>query len=119
MRTKRQGMKWMMTAVVAGLMSAQAGFSQSAPATKPAGTAGLDKLFKKDLPVVLKRGVHLDLKGLPPTPDRFVGLLKLFAAARYNMVLIEWEDSFPWTVDQRFRSPTAYILHTQEFGKLR
>jgi hypothetical protein len=23
-------------------------------------------------------------------------------------VLVEWEDSFPWTVDERFRSPTAY-----------
>ena len=48
------------------------------------------------------------MKGLPPTADRFVALLHLFAAARYNVVLIEWEDSFPWTVDQRFRSPTAY-----------
>lgn len=55
-----------------------------------------------------KRGVHLDLKGLPPTPARLIGLLKLFAAARINFVLVEWEDSFPWTVDERFRSPTAY-----------
>jgi hexosaminidase len=52
--------------------------------------------------------VHLDLKGLPPTAHRLVELLKLFAAARYNVVLVEWEDSFPWTVDERFRSPTAY-----------
>ncbi len=55
-----------------------------------------------------KRGVHLDLKGLPPTVRRMVELLKLFAAMRYNVVLVEWEDSFPWTVDERFRSPTAY-----------
>ncbi|MDA1044852.1 MAG: family 20 glycosylhydrolase [Verrucomicrobia bacterium] len=48
------------------------------------------------------------MKGLPPTPERFLSLLKLFAAARYNVVLVEWEDSFPWTVDERFRSPTAY-----------
>lgn len=65
-------------------------------------------LFQQELPAVPRRGVHLDLKGLPPTPDRFIGLLKLFAAARYNVVLVEWEDSFPWTVDERFRSPTAY-----------
>jgi hypothetical protein len=68
----------------------------------------LKEMFRRDIPAVPKRGVHLDLKGLPPTPERFVGLLKLFAAARYNMVLVEWEDSFPWTVDERFRSPTAY-----------
>jgi len=37
-----------------------------------------------------------------------VALLQVFAAARYNAVVVEWEDSFPWTVDERFRSPTAY-----------
>jgi hexosaminidase len=74
-----------------------------------------DRLFRNERPIVAKRGVHLDLKGLPPTADRFVELLSVFAAARYNVVLIEWEDSFPWAVDERFRSETAYtpddILH--------
>ncbi len=50
----------------------------------------------------------MHLTGLPPTPERFVQLLHLFAAARYNVLVIEWEDSFPWTVDERFRSRTAY-----------
>ena len=68
----------------------------------------IDELFSKDEPAFEKRGVHLDLKGLPPTPERMIELLKLFAAARYNVVLVEWEDTFPWTVDERFRSPTAY-----------
>jgi len=72
------------------------------------GKAGLDGLFRKDQPVVAKRGVHMYLAGLPPTADRFVQLLKLFAAAHYNVVVIEWDDSFPWTIDPRFRSPTAY-----------
>ena len=67
-----------------------------------------DELFSKEKAVVAKRGVHLDLKGLPPTAERFVELLKIFAAARYNVVLVEWEDSFPWTVDKRFRSSAAY-----------
>ncbi|MBT3201875.1 MAG: family 20 glycosylhydrolase [Phycisphaerales bacterium] len=67
-----------------------------------------DKLFGKKAPAIQKRGVHMDLKGLPPTADRFVQLLKIFAAARYNVVLIEWEDSFPWTVDKRFRNSAAY-----------
>lgn len=67
-----------------------------------------EKLFRTEQPVIQKRGVHLDLKGLPPTAGRLIELLKIFAAARYNVVLVEWEDSFPWTVDERFRSPTAY-----------
>ncbi|MHB1155916.1 MAG: hypothetical protein ACYC26_03650 [Phycisphaerales bacterium] len=54
------------------------------------------------------RGVHLDLKGVPPTFERLLSLLDVFAAARYNVLLVEWEDSFPWTVDLRFRSETAY-----------
>jgi predicted Fe-S protein YdhL (DUF1289 family) len=65
-------------------------------------------LFAKPNPVIARRGVHLDLKGLPPKPARFVELLGVFAAARYNVVLVEWEDAFPWTVDERFRSPTCY-----------
>ena len=67
-------------------------------------------LYKVEKPIVGKRGVHLDLKGLPPTPKRLVELLKIIAAARYNVILVEWEDSFPWSVDKRFRSPTAYTI---------
>lgn len=67
-----------------------------------------DNLFRAEQPIISKRGIHLDLKGLPPTASRLIELLKVFAAARYNVVLVEWEDSFPWTVDKRFRSPTAY-----------
>lgn len=67
-----------------------------------------DSLFRNDRPVITKRGVHLDLKGLPPTPERLMELLNVFAAARYNVVLVEWEDMFPWKVDERFRGPTAY-----------
>ncbi len=59
-------------------------------------------------PIVPIRAVHLDLKGLPPTPARLLSLLDLFAALRYNAVLVEWEDMFPWTVDERFRCETAY-----------
>jgi hypothetical protein len=67
-----------------------------------------DDLFQNKNPAVRGRGVHLDLKGVPPTADRLVSLLEIFAKARFNIVLAEWEDSFPWTVDERFRSPTVY-----------
>jgi hexosaminidase len=59
-------------------------------------------------PLVSYRAVHLDLKGLPPTSGRLLSLLDLFAALRYNAVLVEWEDMFPWTLDPRFRCETAY-----------
>ena len=65
-------------------------------------------MFETNHPVIKCRCIHLDLKGVPPTPKRLIELLKIFAAARYNAVLVEWEDSFPWTVDKRFRSETAY-----------
>jgi len=68
----------------------------------------LEKLFTAAEPALPVRGVHLDLKGTPPTPERLGRLLEVFAAARYNAVLVEWEDTFPWTVDERFRCETAY-----------
>jgi len=68
----------------------------------------LQELFRAAQPVVPVRGVHLDMKGTPPTPDRLIDLLGLFASLRYNAVLVEWEDTFPWTVDERFRCETAY-----------
>jgi len=68
----------------------------------------VDEIFKASGPAVPIRGVHLDLKGTPPTAGRLLALLELFAALRYNAVLVEWEDTFPWTVDERFRCETAY-----------
>jgi len=67
-----------------------------------------DSIFRADEPAVAIRGIHLDLKGTPPTAERLLRLLDIFAAARYNAVLVEWEDMFPWTVDERFRNETAY-----------
>lgn len=37
-----------------------------------------------------------------------LSLLKVYKAAGYNAVLVEWEDQFPWAVDERFRNETAY-----------
>ncbi len=68
----------------------------------------LSELFTASSPAMEVRGVHLDLKGTPPTFDRLLELLELFAACRYNAVLVEWEDTFPWTADMRFRCETCY-----------
>jgi hexosaminidase len=68
----------------------------------------VSEFFKASQPVTPVRCLHLDLKGLPPTSERLLSLLDLLAAARYNAVLVEWEDMFPWTCDTRFRCETAY-----------
>ena len=67
-----------------------------------------ESFFKRSSPLVPHRGVHLDLKGVPPTFERLLSLMDVFKAARFDMVLVEWEDMFPWTCDTRFRSATAY-----------
>lgn len=77
----------------------------------------LESLFRNAIPAVDVRAVHLDLKGLPPTPARLRELLRVLAAARCNAVVVEWEDTFPWTVDERFRCETAYSpAEVQEFA---
>jgi len=38
-------------------------------------------LFESKKPVIEKRCVHLDLKGAPPTPERLIKLLMVFAGA--------------------------------------
>ena len=59
-------------------------------------------------PAVAIRATHLDFKGVPPSAVRLPALLDLITAAQYNALLVEWEDMFPWTIDRRFRSVTAY-----------
>lgn len=72
----------------------------------------MNTLFRCVKPVVKKRVLHLDLKGLPPTPKRLLELLRIAKLARYNAVLVEWEDTFPWDVDRRFRGETCYSVKT-------
>lgn len=66
------------------------------------------KLFKRKTPAVPLRGIHLDLKGLPPTPKRLILMLDLLAEARLNCVLVEWEDTYPWKRAPELRCETAY-----------
>ncbi|MFA5859232.1 MAG: family 20 glycosylhydrolase [Elusimicrobiota bacterium] len=66
------------------------------------------KLFENKKPVTKIRGVHLDLKGMPPTETQFLRLLDYFKELRLNCVLIEWEDMYPWKLHPEFRNSTAY-----------
>ncbi len=55
------------------------------------------------------RALHLDLKGVPPTPARLAQLPAIAAGLGYNAFLVEWEDTFPWTVNENIRNETAYM----------
>lgn len=65
-------------------------------------------MFENSEPAISTRGVHLDLKGVPPTFSRLERLLELFAELRFNTVLVEWEGMFPWEFDRRLRAPGHY-----------
>jgi hexosaminidase len=59
-------------------------------------------------PVIPVRAVHLDLKGVPPTPSRLAEMPRITAGLGFNAILVEWEDTFPWRVNTNLRNETAY-----------
>ncbi len=74
------------------------------------------KLLTRTRPVVGVRCVHLDLKGMPPTPARLLDILDLLARLRINAVLVEWEDTYPWKTCPELRCETAYSrAHVMRF----
>jgi len=60
--------------------------------------------------VIPVRAVHLDLKGVPPTPERLLELPRVVARLGFNALLVEWEDTFPWRANSALRNETAYTL---------
>ncbi len=64
--------------------------------------------FSRGTPAVKNRGVHLDLKGLPPKFDRLIQIADLCAFLRVNFLLFEMEDMFPWRRYPVLRSRHAY-----------
>ncbi len=71
-----------------------------------------EQFFSSKKPVVGLRGIHLDLKGLPPSPQRFLEILDLIHLAKINCVLVEWEDMYPWKTYPDLRNSTAYSSAT-------
>lgn len=63
-------------------------------------------------PAVPIRGIHFDLKGVPPTPKRLLELLEIMSAAKLNCALMEWEDTYPWSKYPELRNETAYSKAT-------
>ena len=75
-------------------------------------------IFSKQEARIPLRMIHFDLKGTPPTFSRLLEWLDLVKLSRYNCVLLEWEDTFPWTIEKRFRGKTCYTLEQiNEFTK--
>jgi hexosaminidase len=65
-------------------------------------------------PFIGIRGIHLDLKGLPPTPERLLELLEIMAGVGINCILVEWEDTYPWKKYPEMQNQTAYPEKTVE-----
>lgn len=53
------------------------------------------------------RGIHLDLKGMPPLFNRLLDLLDFLAGLKINCVLIEYNTHFPWS-EKKFRDKNGY-----------
>ena len=54
------------------------------------------------------RGIHLDLKGAPLPIDTLIAEIEQMAAWGINLLLIEYEDAFPYTFDPAIQAQTAY-----------
>ncbi len=59
-----------------------------------------------------KKLVHLDLKGLPPSPNRFIKLPEFFASLGINGILVEWEDTFPYKSVPEMKAKYTYSMKT-------
>ncbi len=66
------------------------------------------KIFNRKSPVAGNRGIHLDLKGLPPTFSRLLQFVDLCSFLKINFILFEMEDMFPWETHPILRSRNAY-----------
>jgi len=65
-------------------------------------------MFTRKKPIAKNRGIHLDLKGLPPTFNRLLEIVDLCGFLRINFILLEMEDMFPWESHRVLRSKNAY-----------
>ena len=76
------------------------------------GASMNNEFFVRSKPAIAIRGIHLDLKGLPPTSGRLFELLEILAEARINCIVVEWEDMYPWKTYPELKNETAYTEST-------
>ena len=53
-------------------------------------------MFSEMKPWVKNRGVHLDFKGLPPSPARLLQIVDILKGLKINIVLAEYNGMYPW-----------------------
>ena len=70
------------------------------------------EMFTRKRPVIKKRCIHLDLKGMPPTSSRLLQLPEIFENLKINCLLVEWEDTYPWKRYPELSNKTAYSERT-------
>jgi hypothetical protein len=66
----------------------------------------------QDWPVVPFRAIHLDLKGLTPALPTLKEFLERAAFYKFNAVLVEYEDRFPFECLPEIRGPHAFTPET-------
>lgn len=54
------------------------------------------------------RGIHLDLKGAPLPIGVLIEEIRRMASWGINLLLVEYEDTFPYIFDKAVQAPTAY-----------
>lgn len=69
-----------------------------------------EKFFSRKKSIIAIRGIHLDLKGLSPSPERLLEILDIVSEARINCLLVEWEDAYPWKTYPEMKNQSTYRL---------
>jgi hypothetical protein len=70
----------------------------------------------QDWPLVRQRAIHLDLKGLTPNAEGLKNFLAHVAQAKFNVILVEYEDRFPYECAPELRGPGCFTKETlQDF----
>jgi len=72
----------------------------------------IESIKIEDWPTTLFRAIHLDLKGLTPNLATLKEFIERAARAKYNAVLVEYEDRFPYKCLPDVRGPYALTPET-------
>lgn len=57
---------------------------------------------------VVRVFLRLSFRGAPPGGDRFCRLLPLLACSGVQTIIVDWEESFPWAIDERMRGAGVF-----------
>ena len=52
--------------------------------------------------------LELSFRGIPPRADHLCRLLPLLSGAGVQQLVVDWEESFPWSIDVRLAGPGSF-----------